>query len=109
MAVPVESLMRAVSIEDGYLVFQVAVATEAERDRLVLQGDELVFETSEPELRGRPEAALVRLVSRALGAQPGLVEVERPRGFSLLRVKVRLQGLDPEEALRRLAGIVEAP
>lgn len=107
MPVPVESLRRAVRLDDSTLAFEVTIKPEAGRDRLLLVEGELVFETVEPPVRGRPEAALKRLVAAALRVNPGLVEVEAPRGVERRLVRVRLQGGDAEEALERLASAVE--
>jgi len=106
--VPVESLRRAVRVEDSLLVFEVAVRPEAStRDRLLLEEGELVFETPEPPLRGRPEAALKRFLVNALNVNPGLVEVEAPPGAGRRIVRVRLEGVDEEAVLERLASAVE--
>ncbi len=107
MPVPVDSLRRAVRFEDGSLVFEVVVKPEAGVDRLLLVEGDLVFETVEPGVRGRPEAALKRLLARILNVNPGMVEVEALRGSSRRIVRVSLGGGDPEEALERLAGAVE--
>ncbi len=107
MPVPVESLRGAVRLEDSTLAFEVVLKTEAPGERLLLVEGELVFETVEPPVRGRPEAALKRFLARALKVNPGMVEIEAPRGAERRLVRVSLGGGDPEEALARLAEAVE--
>lgn len=66
--------------------------------KLVVEGGELVFYTDEPPVRGRANAALLKLLKRALKADVEIVRGERDR------VKlVYVRGLGAAEVSRRLA------
>jgi uncharacterized protein (TIGR00251 family) len=84
---------------------RVYVKPESSEEKLVLEGDELVFYTREPPVRGRANAALIRYLSRALGVSR--VDVEIVRGLSERTKIVRIEGLTPGEVASRLARVVE--
>lgn len=105
MPVDVDKLAGLVEEVRGGSRLRVYVKPESPEEKLVLEGGELVFYTTEPPVQGRANAALVRFLSRALGVSR--VDVEIVRGLRD-RVKiVRVEGLGPGEVASRLAGVVE--
>ena len=105
MAVPKESLAGVVEASSRGVRIRVYVKPDSQRDALVLEEDELVFYTTEPPVRGRANAALIRAVSRALGVSTSRVRIVSGQRS---RVKiVEVEDVDPEYALERLAQVVE--
>ena len=81
------------------------VKPDSNRDALVLEEDELVFYTEEPPVQGRANAALIKFIAKALGVNPGRVEIVRGVRD---RVKIiEVEGLDPETVADRLADVAE--
>jgi uncharacterized protein YggU (UPF0235/DUF167 family) len=89
----------------GGVRFRVYVKPESPEDKLVLEGGDLVFYTSEPPVRGRANAALVRYLARLLGVSR--VDVEIVRGLRERTKIIVVRGITPGEAAARLAESVE--
>ncbi len=81
-------------------LLRVYVRPAARAETLRVEGDEVVFETPEPPVRGRANAALVKALSKSLGVPKTAVRVVR--GASSRFKVVAVEGLETEEALRRL-------
>jgi len=89
----------------GGVYVRIAVVHDCrrERDELALEGNELVLYTCEPEVPGRDNAALYRLLKREGGLHDGEVDiVHGARG----RVKTVLIRRSEEEVLSILAKIL---
>ncbi len=56
---------------------RVVVKTERPQEGLRVEGSDLVYETPEPNVAGRPNAALKRYFMRLLGVSERQVDVER--------------------------------
>ncbi len=105
MAVNKEVILRLLEESRRGTRIRVYVKPDSNRDALVLEEDELVFYTEEPPVQGRANAALVRFIARALGVNPGKVEIVHGLRD---RVKiVEVEGLDPETVAERLAEAAE--
>ncbi|MEB2837217.1 MAG: DUF167 domain-containing protein [Desulfurococcales archaeon] len=105
MPVEVEKLVGLVEEVRGGSRLRVYVKPESPEEKLVLEGGELVFYTSEPPVQGRANAALVRFLSKAL--RVSRADVEIVRGLRDRVKLVRVEGLGPGEVAARLAEVVE--
>jgi len=77
------------------------VVPGASRDRIAGPlGDRLKVQVRQPPEKGAANKALCRLLAKALGVRPADVEVIR--GPTRPEKDVRIGGLDPAEAARRL-------
>ena len=91
-------MLRAVS---GGCELDVWVQPRASRDELAgVQGDALKLRVAAPPVDGEANEAVVRLLAKATGLPRSALEIVR--GQSGRRKTVRLQGLEVEEARRRL-------
>jgi uncharacterized protein len=81
---------------------RVRLTPRARRDEITkIEGDLVHARVSAPPVDGRANTALCRLVAAALGVPPSRVSVVRGQ---TARVKVvRVEGLDGDEALTRIA------
>ncbi len=73
---------------DG-VVLTIVVRPESEEEGFRVEGDELVFSTPEPPVRGRANAALVRALARLLGIRPSDVEIVYGARSRVKRVALR--------------------
>src|SRR5437016_7982800 len=84
------------------LELTVKVVPGPSRDRIVgLLGDALKIQLAAPPERGKANAALVRLLAARLGIPERQIAVVR--GTSNPRKTIRIQGMTPDDVIRRLA------
>lgn len=89
---------------DG-VVLRVVVQPGAGGDAVVgVHGDALRLRVSAPPVSGRANEAVVSLLAGALGVAPGLLQITS--GATGRRKRVKVRGLDPTEARRRLGGLL---
>ena len=104
--VPAEVIERMLEVLEGRVRIRIAVKPDSPRTALVLEGDELVFYTSEPSVAGRDNASLIGFLSRVLGVSGGGIEIVGGARGGVKVVEIR--GLDPEIIASRLAEVAEA-
>ncbi len=83
-----EGLEEAVSDTGSGAVIRIYVKPGSKREGLSLEYGELVFHTSEPPVRGRANASLLRYLSRVLGVSSGRVAIIRGEKSRLKIVEV---------------------
>ena len=89
------------SERDGSALVRVRLQPRAKRDEIIGERDgTLIVRVSAPPVEGRANAALCRLLARALDVAPSRVSVVR--GASAREKVVRVDGLEAADALRRL-------
>ena len=66
--------MRFEKIKEG-VKCQIVVKTDMNKEKLMLEGDDLVFYTHEPSLHGRANAALIRFLSRILNLSSSKIKI----------------------------------
>ena len=83
-------------------VLQLRVTPRARRDALgAMEAGVLPVRLAAPPVEGAANKALILLLARALGVPRSAIEIES--GARGRRKRVRISGLDSEEAARRLA------
>ena len=60
---------------EGFVDIIIYVKPEQQEAKLALEGDELVFYSTEPDVAGRPNAELVRYLASLLGIPTSRVEI----------------------------------
>ncbi len=73
---------------DGVLL-TIYVKPGSNRDELVLEGDELVYYTSEPPVKGRANASLIRFLSRTLDLPISKIDIVYGARERLKKIMVR--------------------
>ncbi|MFH1034560.1 MAG: DUF167 domain-containing protein [Pseudomonadota bacterium] len=93
--------MLAVKAQDGGVSFSVRVVPRAARDQLgPVQEGVLSVRLSAPPVEGAANAALVKLLARALGVAKGRVQVVA--GEHARQKRLWVEGLAPEDVARLL-------
>ena len=57
------------------IILTIYVKPDSIKEKLVLEGDELVYYTEEPPVKGRANATLIRFLSRALGISSSKIAI----------------------------------
>jgi uncharacterized protein (TIGR00251 family) len=87
----------------GGVRFAVKAVAGASRDQLAgAHGGAVKVRTSQPAERGKANVAITRLLAAALGVKPAAVRIVSGPASPMKLVEV--QGITPEEAVRRLMG-----
>ena len=98
---PVVALPEYVSEADGGALVRVRLQPRARREEIAGErAGALLVRVSAPPLEGRANAALCRLLAKAVGVPPSSAEVIR--GASARDKVVRLSGIGPEDVSARL-------
>ncbi len=71
---------------------------------LVLEGDELVFYTDEPPLRGRANASLAKFLAKALGVSSSRISIVS--GVKSRVKRVEIKGMEPDEVAILLSRVI---
>ncbi|WP_048192270.1 DUF167 domain-containing protein [Pyrolobus fumarii] len=88
----------------GYVDIIVYVKPEQRESKLVLEGDDLVFHTVEPDVAGRPNADLVRYLAQLLNIPTSRVEVVY--GTRDTTKRVRIYEVDRDTVIEALVKVL---
>ncbi len=88
------------------VLIPVYVKTGAETDKLVLEGDELIFYTSEIPEKGRANASLIRFFARGLGLPISKIDIVY--GVREHLKKILVKDARREEIIEKLASILSS-
>ncbi len=100
-----EALEKLVFEGDGYVDLVVYVKPDQPESKLVLEGGELVYYSSEPPVQGRANADLVRFFARLLGIPTSRIEIVY--GVRDRTKRVRIYEVSKEEVVEALASSIE--
>ncbi len=87
-----------------FVDLRIVVKPASPEEKLSIEGDELVFETQEPPIQGRANAALLRTIARILRIPTSNIEI---RYGARSRVKtLRIYSVDEEQLLDALSSFL---
>ena len=89
--------------KDG-IIINIYVKPGSDREALVLEGDELVFYTTEIPEKGRANAALIRFLSRAVGLPVSKIDIIY--GLRDRTKRVLVKDINIEQLVDKLASVI---
>ncbi len=90
-------------VADGVII-DVLVKPESSEEKLVIEDDSIVFYTTEPPVKGRANAALIRYIVRNLRVP--ITKVEIVWGKRVSRKRILVQDISKEELKERLLKVI---
>lgn len=91
--------------KDGVII-PIYVKPNSDRDALVLEGDELVFYTTEIPEKGRANAALIRFLSKKVGLPHSKIDIIY--GARTRSKKILVRDIDTEKLAKKLTEIISS-
>ncbi len=94
-----ERISKNIDIVKEGIAIDIIVYTESDKDKLVVENDEIVFYTKEPSIQGRDNAALKKFLS-TIGFP--ITKIDITYGIRSKRKKVLIKDLTYEEVVDKL-------
>ncbi len=89
-----EKIIRCLEERKDGVLLTIYVKPGSNRDELVLEADELVYYTSEPPVKGRANASLIRFLSRTLGLPNTKIDIVYGTREKLKKILIRDTSLE---------------